>query len=200
MKRILATIFSVVLITELTACVIIKGVDDIASTPIQVPILATRFFRSRVFVKKPSTMTPGGYGKWCGTGGPSSNEDQTPIDDLDRACMHHDECYGRQQENNTVSPYIFSFSCDLALAREAYEVWCKLEQERQTLYRKRLEEYNIEKARGGLWKSIFSMPPIPPDAGGEQINAMTVVQFVKLKTLFLVTSLELPSCTPEIHQ
>lgn len=32
------------------------------------------------------------YGNWCGPG----HSGGTPVDDLDRACMEHDECYGRK--------------------------------------------------------------------------------------------------------
>lgn len=48
------------------------------------------------------TVTPGAvgaerlglpiYGNWCGPG----HGGGTPVDDLDRACMQHDECYGRK--------------------------------------------------------------------------------------------------------
>jgi hypothetical protein len=46
------------------------------------------------------------YGNWCGPG----HGGGTPVDDLDRACMRHDECYGRKG--------YFDCGCDAQLIRD----------------------------------------------------------------------------------
>lgn len=46
------------------------------------------------------------YGNWCGPG----HSGGTPVDDLDRACMDHDECYGQKG--------YFDCGCDGQLVRD----------------------------------------------------------------------------------
>jgi hypothetical protein len=36
------------------------------------------------------------YGNWCGPGYPKPNSTPLPTDELDAACMHHDQCYAKK--------------------------------------------------------------------------------------------------------
>ncbi len=72
------------------------------------------------FEEKDSRYNPFRYGKWCGLGrsGPGA-----PIDILDRACMHHDKCYGRHG--------YFKCFCDENLINEANRIYYRLNKEQK---------------------------------------------------------------------
>lgn len=50
------------------------------------------------------------YGCWCGKNQPSSDENPTPVDFWDQACMRHDLCYRRYGRDNP--------GCDLSFLKE----------------------------------------------------------------------------------
>lgn len=56
-----------------------------------VPILVS--CASVIGVDKESRGILAVYGNWCGPGHPRNNATPKPVDYVDAACMHHDQCY-----------------------------------------------------------------------------------------------------------
>lgn len=53
------------------------------------------------------------YGNWCGPSHPAKGKSPIPIDEIDAACMRHDQCYGVGY---------FSCECDDRLLKELFEI------------------------------------------------------------------------------
>ena len=74
------------------------------------------------------------YGNYCGPGYPKSqNTAGDPIDDLDKSCKIHDECYAKMG--------YFNKNCDLELIQDLKN--SKIDTVKQAVYRNLMSDYFI---------------------------------------------------------
>ncbi|XP_060942930.1 acidic phospholipase A2 2-like [Limanda limanda] len=77
-----------------------------------IPERALPQFRNMILCKMPKSRPIwqlADYGCYCGKGGSGS-----PVDDLDRCCQVHDNCYGEAEKLKQCNPYFkfYAYSCD----------------------------------------------------------------------------------------
>nr|ABK63568.1 PLA2-6 precursor [Demansia vestigiata] len=94
------------LLVLLGVCVSLLGATRIPTQPLHLMQFADMITCANRNTRSWISYT--NYGCYCGSGGSG-----TPVDDLDRCCQVHDDCYGEAQKLPECNPYknFYSYEC-----------------------------------------------------------------------------------------
>uniref|UniRef100_R4FKH4 PLA2-Sut-23 n=1 Tax=Suta fasciata TaxID=529716 RepID=R4FKH4_9SAUR len=94
------------LLVLLAVCVSLLGATRIPPQPLN--LLHFGFMIQCANRRSRGALDYNNYGCYCGSGGSG-----TPVDDLDRCCKRHDDCYDKATKSYSCSPYwtLYTWDC-----------------------------------------------------------------------------------------